>query len=37
VERVRLGKDQVTDEETVDVAVREERIETDVERGSERR
>jgi uncharacterized protein (TIGR02271 family) len=37
VERVRLGKDQVTEQETVDVDVREERIETDVERGPERR
>lgn len=37
VERVRLSKDQVSDQETVDVDVREERIETDVERGSERR
>lgn len=37
VERVRLDKDQVRDDQTVEVDVREERIEADVDPGVERR
>lgn len=37
VERVRLDKDQVTEDESVDVDVRQERIDTDVDEGADTR